>query len=64
MNISKLSVPATVEGFYRIFGSMKQLQAIDIESEVFTVLGTLCLEHECLLKDAKLSSSRLRRVIK
>jgi hypothetical protein len=64
MNVSKLSVPATVEGFYRIFGSMKRLQAIVIESEVVTELEALALGHECLLKDAKPSSSQVRQVIK
>jgi hypothetical protein len=64
MSISKLSVPATVEGFYRIFGSMKRLQAIGIESEVVTELEALGLGHECLLKDAKPSSSQVRQVIK
>jgi hypothetical protein len=64
MNVSKLSVPATVEGFYRIFGSMKRLQAIVIESEVVTELEALALGHECLLKDSKPSSSQVRQVIK
>ena len=53
MSISKLSVPATVEGFYRIFGSMTRLQAIGIESEVVIEIEALGLGHECLLKDAK-----------
>ena len=62
--MSKLSVPATVEVFYLIFGSMKRLQAIGIESKVVTELEALGLGHECLLKDAKPSSSQVRQVIK
>ena len=34
----KLSVPATVEGFYRIFGFMRRLQVIGLEPEFVTVL--------------------------
>jgi hypothetical protein len=43
---------------------MKRLQAIVIESEVVTELEALGLGHECLLKDAKPSSSQVRQVIK
>ena len=55
---------ATVEGFYRVFGFMKRLQVIGIESEVVTELEAQGLVHECLLKDAKPSSSRVRQAIK
>lgn len=43
---------------------MKRLQAIGMESEVVTELESLGLGHECLLKDTKPSSSRVRQVIK
>lgn len=39
---------------------MKRLQAIGMESEVVTELEALGLGYECLLKDAKTSSSRAR----
>ena len=60
----KPSVPAAVEGFYHVFGSVTRAHAKGRESKGPTSLKTRCFGHECSLKAAKPIFNRAGKTLK